>query len=289
MRRARPSSTTSPTTPTRSTTLPTTRPAPRRWPGSRASRLRPAASRPGHHRPPWGPRLASSRSPPTGCSTPAPPAPSGSRSPTRARRCRSASSATARPRHPWRAVAVALNVTVTQADGTGFVTVFPTGRGPGRVAPELRRRDHCGRTSPSRRSAAQGRVSLYVQGRPPTSSSTSRATSCPPPGPLRAGLVPLAPARILDTRTGIGAPAVRPGPGATVTLTVLGRGGVPAKGVAAVILCLTGVGRDARLRHDVAGRARADRTCRTRNFDHVGEVRANWRWCRSSVGHGRRS
>ena len=80
---------------------PATRPAPRRWPGSRASQLRPAASRPGHHRPPWGPRLASYRSRPTGCSTPAHPARSGSRSPTRVRRCRSASSATARPRHPW--------------------------------------------------------------------------------------------------------------------------------------------------------------------------------------------
>ena len=48
--------------------------------------------------------------------------------------------------------------------------------------------------------------------------------------------VPVAPARVLDTRTGVGAPAVRPASGASVVLQVTGRGGVPASGVSAVTL-----------------------------------------------------
>ena len=48
--------------------------------------------------------------------------------------------------------------------------------------------------------------------------------------------VPVAPARILDTRTGVGAPAARPAAGGSVELQVTGRGGVPASGVTAVTL-----------------------------------------------------
>ena len=49
----------------------------------------------------------------------------------------------------------------------------------------------------------------------------------------------LAPARILDTRTGIGGIAAKVGPGATVDATVTGTGGVPAGGVGAVVLNVT--------------------------------------------------
>ncbi|MEZ0447803.1 DUF1524 domain-containing protein [Cellulomonas sp. ICMP 17802] len=48
--------------------------------------------------------------------------------------------------------------------------------------------------------------------------------------------VPLAPTRVLDTRTGVGAPLARPAAGALVELQVTGRGGVPATGVTAVAL-----------------------------------------------------
>ena len=55
-----------------------------------------------------------------------------------------------------------------------------------------------------------------------------------------AGYHPLAPARILDTRTGTGAVPVAPlGPNSTLTVTVTGRGGVPATGVGAVVLNIT--------------------------------------------------
>ena len=50
---------------------------------------------------------------------------------------------------------------------------------------------------------------------------------------------PLTPSRILDTRTGNGAPAAMVGPGATVGLQVTGRGGVPASGVSAVAMNVT--------------------------------------------------
>jgi uncharacterized delta-60 repeat protein len=49
----------------------------------------------------------------------------------------------------------------------------------------------------------------------------------------------LAPARILDTRTGNGAPVARVGPQSSMRLQVTGRGGVPAVGVSAVVMNLT--------------------------------------------------
>jgi hypothetical protein len=51
------------------------------------------------------------------------------------------------------------------------------------------------------------------------------------------------PARILDTRSGLGQPAAAPvGPGASIDVQVAGRGGVPATGVQAVVLNVTAVG-----------------------------------------------
>jgi hypothetical protein len=50
---------------------------------------------------------------------------------------------------------------------------------------------------------------------------------------------PLPPQRILDTRSGLGAPKAPVGPAATVHLQVTGRGGVPATGVGAVVLNVT--------------------------------------------------
>ena len=52
---------------------------------------------------------------------------------------------------------------------------------------------------------------------------------------------PITPTRLLDTRNGLGAPMARVAGGATVTLQVAGRGGVPRTGVSAVVLNLTGV------------------------------------------------
>lgn len=58
--------------------------------------------------------------------------------------------------------------------------------------------------------------------------------------PTAAGsFTPLVPARILDTRNGIGAPAARIGAGKTLTLTVAGAGGAPASGLGAAVLNVT--------------------------------------------------
>lgn len=50
---------------------------------------------------------------------------------------------------------------------------------------------------------------------------------------------PLTPARILDTRTGNGAPVGKLGPNGALSLQVTGRGGVPATGVTSVVLNMT--------------------------------------------------
>ena len=50
---------------------------------------------------------------------------------------------------------------------------------------------------------------------------------------------PLSPARILDTRSGNGAPTGKVGPGGTLSLQVTGRGGVPDSGVNAVVMNVT--------------------------------------------------
>src|SRR5450631_2933079 len=54
--------------------------------------------------------------------------------------------------------------------------------------------------------------------------------------------VAVAPARVLDTRTGLGAPKGLVDPGRSVTLQVTSRGGVPASGVSAVVLNVTVTG-----------------------------------------------
>ena len=61
----------------------------------------------------------------------------------------------------------------------------------------------------------------------------------PSPGVLLAGMNPVTPGRVLDTRLGIGAPAGRLTAGSTLRLAVLGQFGVPASGVDAVALNVT--------------------------------------------------
>jgi len=57
------------------------------------------------------------------------------------------------------------------------------------------------------------------------------------------GSTPISPVRIMDTRSGLGAPAV--GANATVQLQVAGRGGVPPSGVEAVTMNVTVTGSQA--------------------------------------------
>lgn len=137
--------------------------------------------------------------------------------------------------------AVVLNVTGVDATAPGFVTVFPTGQArPNTSSLNI---DGLGENIANQVTVAlgaDGKVSLYsergnhfvvdVAGYyTPVESSKD--------GRLRF----VTPSRRLDTRPGsaVGYTAAKPAAGATVDVTVTGIGGVPATGVAAVLVNLT--------------------------------------------------
>ena len=82
--------------------------------------------------------------------------------------------------------------------------------------------------------AVAGMLVIPLTAGGPPSPAFASATA-PSPG----GLTPLTPARILDTRSGNGAPNAALGGGKTLVLQVTGRGGVPSSGVGAVVLNVT--------------------------------------------------
>ncbi|MFJ9737707.1 N-acetylmuramoyl-L-alanine amidase, partial [Streptomyces sp. NPDC101166] len=67
----------------------------------------------------------------------------------------------------------------------------------------------------------------------------SDVTLTQPVVPPTGTLVPVAPTRIMDTRSGTGVPRAKVGPGGTVGLQVAGTDGVPASGVTAVVMNVT--------------------------------------------------
>lgn len=67
----------------------------------------------------------------------------------------------------------------------------------------------------------------------------AQAAPAATPPPIPGGFTAVTPARILDTRIGVGAPAAKVGPGQAVDLQVTGKAGIPSEGVAAVALNLT--------------------------------------------------
>jgi hypothetical protein len=144
--------------------------------------------------------------------------------------------------------AVMLNVTATEPSQPGYVTVFPTGA-PTPTASNLN-------FLPGQNIAnlvtakvgANGSVTIY------NFSGTTQVlfdvvgyfTDTTVPGfTLKAQaddggrFVPLSPARVLDTRSGLGAPMTPLGPNGQLTLQIAGRGGVPASGADAVVMNLT--------------------------------------------------
>ncbi len=144
--------------------------------------------------------------------------------------------------------AVVLNVTVTGTTAPGYLTVYPA-EDPRPTASNLNW--VAGQTVPNLmqvdlelsgqltifNSAGRTDVIFDVAGYVPSTTGT--------PGPD--GLFnPLVPARILDTRTGIGGTGAPVAGGTTITFQVTGRGGVPARGVSAVVLNLTATNATAR-------------------------------------------
>lgn len=127
------------------------------------------------------------------------------------------------------AIAVVLNVTVTQPAAAGFVTVWPTGVGRP-LASNLNM--VAGATVPNLVTVglgSGGQVDLF--------SSADAHLVVDVVGWYASGLVPVTPGRLMDTREGLGGIVL--GPGETRELQVAGREGVPATGALAVALNVT--------------------------------------------------
>jgi len=135
---------------------------------------------------------------------------------------------------------VVLNVTAVTPSATGYLTVWPTGGAqpgtsnlnfnPGQIIPNL----------VIAKIGSGGKVSLFN-----SVGSTDVIADVAGWFPTSSAFSALSPARLLDTRPGkstidgsfAGVGAL--GPGAELDLVVLNRGGVPASGVAAVVLNVT--------------------------------------------------
>jgi hypothetical protein len=129
--------------------------------------------------------------------------------------------------------AVVLNVTVTDTTAPGYLTVYPDG-----VATPLASNLNFvpGQTVPNLVIApvgADGKVDLY-NGSGGTVQLVADVSGYFPTGTFG----PLTPARIMDTRSNLGASGPV-APWGTVSFDVLGQGGVPATGVSAVVLNVT--------------------------------------------------
>ena len=108
------------------------------------------------------------------------------------------------------------------------------------------------------------------------------STGVPPQSATAGGgtFHPLTPQRILDTRTGLGAPGARLGPGGTLSLQVAGAGGVPASGARAVVLNMTAdqiyEGVEKALRKYFGKRGdrvvKDNLTCVRRGYEELGDV-----------------
>jgi outer membrane protein assembly factor BamB len=130
---------------------------------------------------------------------------------------------------------VVLNVTVTEATATSFLTAWPTG-----VARPLASNLNyvAGQTVPNLvtvKVGEGGKVSLYNHAG--TAHVIADVTGWY--GADGSRYTPVTPSRILDTRAALGAPAGPVGPASVLALQVTGRGGVPATGVSAVVLNVT--------------------------------------------------
>jgi hypothetical protein len=133
-----------------------------------------------------------------------------------------------------------INVTVTNTTTASYLTIYPTGATkplasnlnwvPGQTVPNL----------VAVKLGTAGQVTVFNAGGNTdvifdVAGWVSLPTVTGPDGLFN----PLVPARILDTRTGNGAPTAPVGPGGTIDVQITSRGAVPATGVAAVVLNVT--------------------------------------------------
>ncbi|MEP7192142.1 MAG: CHAP domain-containing protein [Actinomycetota bacterium] len=137
---------------------------------------------------------------------------------------------------PAGAAAVVLNVTVTAPAGAGYVTAYPGGasRPTASNVSYLAGQTIAGMVIA--KVGTGGKVNLY------TLASAHLVADVVGWVPAGADYTALSPARVLDTRTGLGAPTSAVAGGHAITLKVTGHGGVPASGVKAVLVNVTVTG-----------------------------------------------
>ncbi len=134
---------------------------------------------------------------------------------------------------PKGAEAVVLNVTAVEGLAPGFVTVWPSGT----TVPNVSNinLDHAGQTRPNQvivKLGLAGAFSLYTSGGAHLIVDVVGYFTAPTPNGVSSSsglFIPAAPVRLLDTR------GKQPASGERTDLTVLGRNGVPADGVLAVV------------------------------------------------------
>ena len=137
--------------------------------------------------------------------------------------------------------AVLVSITVTASTGDGRVTAYASGQSvPGTsnvnyVAGQTVTNLALVPVGPD------GRIALSVSGGAVQLIGDVSGWVAAGPATDPGAVAPLPPARLLDTRSGVGAPAARVTGPAVVHLTVAGRGGVPATGASAALLNVTAV------------------------------------------------
>lgn len=136
--------------------------------------------------------------------------------------------------------AVVLNVTATEPTAVSFLTAFPGGAARP-LASSLNY--SAGMTVPNPNLVTvivspTGAVDMYTNAGAVYLIADVAGWYGPEGGAVGALSSPVIPARVLDTRSGVGA-AGRVGAGAQLSLQVTGRGGIPGSGVSAVVLNVT--------------------------------------------------
>ncbi|WP_329423026.1 hypothetical protein [Streptomyces sp. NBC_01268] len=134
--------------------------------------------------------------------------------------------------------AVVLNVTATGPTAAGFVSVFPDGT---QRTSASNLNFTAGTTIPNLVvvPVVNGKVSFYNHsGSVDLLADVSGYFTTDGTG---SAYKPIAPTRLMDTRSGLGVPKAKVGPDGTVTLAVAGTAGIPATGVTAVVLNVTAV------------------------------------------------
>ena len=136
--------------------------------------------------------------------------------------------------------AVVLNVTATEATQAGYVSVYPAGtRRPAVSNVNLESPGQTASNLVTVKVGSTGQVSLFTSGGAHLVADVT-GYYAPAVTSTDGRLQTATPQRILDTREGLGAPTATLPAGGQVELQVTGRGPVPADGVAAVVLNVTG-------------------------------------------------